>query len=421
MKIFFKIILLGLIISCSGKEDAKPEPKPPIPDKKEMTINLEISKTFIFADGNDVADFIVKRDGEKDVTDSVSFFVNSKKWNDKFIKTDEEGTYVVYAEYLGKKSNEAKIEAKKDVTKNLAIFTSRNKFMADGGDIVSFYVKDTISKTIIHDDKLVFYINGEKSEEYLLQTDKKGVYKITAKLSDKDIDSSASVEAVEEYGINQRVLIEYYTATWCGYCPRLMWQIKKSIKEYGAEFILPIAIHGNDEFAVKPDAGTLNTYFGVKGFPTGNINRVKDGRWHENPSTFKKYIGKDAKVGIAIKSELKDEKITATAYVKIMSEIPNAHVIAVLTQNKLEAKQNGYEGKYDHSYTYCSSSSKDILGVSQELKVNAINKIDFTLKYKYFQNKKDNLYITFMVLDENKQVVNLNRVELGDIVGYNWE
>ena len=79
-------------------------------ENEEKPIVLSASKTNIVANGTDRVDFVVMQDGN-DVTNESAFFVNDNKINNSSFSTLNPGSYVVYAEKNGVKSNEITIVA----------------------------------------------------------------------------------------------------------------------------------------------------------------------------------------------------------------------------------------------------------------------------------------------------------------------
>ncbi len=67
-------------------------------------------------------------------------------------------------------------------------------------------------------------------------------------------------------------LMEEYTGTWCGWCPRGWFALEKMNKLYGDEFI-GIAYHNGDPMAVVPESDYPII---VNGFPSASIDRGEE-------------------------------------------------------------------------------------------------------------------------------------------------
>lgn len=70
----------------------------------------------------------------------------------------------------------------------------------------------------------------------------------------------------------QRVIVEEFTGTWCGWCPGGIQNVEDMISLYGADKIIPIMVHNNDPMATAYEQ-KLAQFFGVGGYPNGMVNR----------------------------------------------------------------------------------------------------------------------------------------------------
>ena len=94
-----------------------------------------------------------------------------------------------------------------------------------------------------------------------------------------------------------KVLVEDYTGTWCGYCPRLWWKLEDAVAQNAN--IIPAAIH--DDTPMKYEyADSMESTFGVSGFPTGKYNRINT--WDESQTQLNDAQGELVGLGLAINS-----------------------------------------------------------------------------------------------------------------------
>lgn len=71
----------------------------------------------------------------------------------------------------------------------------------------------------------------------------------------------------------QKLVLEYFSGAWCGYCPDGRVYAEKLITKYGADKFYPVTVHYGD-YLQNNDGAALNTELAVTGYPTGGINRV---------------------------------------------------------------------------------------------------------------------------------------------------
>lgn len=110
------------------------------------------------------------------------------------------------------------------------------------------------SAGIVYKTVSILKVNG-KDNEWKVDTERRGAV-IT-------LDSS----------MGRSTVMEEFTGTWCGWCPRGAVGIKALSEDFGNEFI-GIAIHRNDPMEIPEYAPLLEK---VTGFPSCNLNRSVSG------------------------------------------------------------------------------------------------------------------------------------------------
>ena len=82
-----------------------------------------------------------------------------------------------------------------------------------------------------------------------------------------------SVTAVDrQESVPRNVVMEEFTGTWCGWCPRGMRAVELLSEIYGDRFI-PIGVHYNDVFESADFKYILDNY-ASGGFPGCTLNRL---------------------------------------------------------------------------------------------------------------------------------------------------
>lgn len=94
---------------------------------------------------------------------------------------------------------------------------------------------------------------------------------------DADIaESNGSITAVDpKLSVARKTVMEEFTGTWCGWCPRGARSIELMLKKHPESFI-PIAIHSGDQFESEDFKDIIQNYAG-NGFPSCAINRLATG------------------------------------------------------------------------------------------------------------------------------------------------
>src|SRR5579883_3105551 len=68
----------------------------------------------------------------------------------------------------------------------------------------------------------------------------------------------------------RKVLLEEFTGSWCGWCPRGIWAIQQLETKYPNNFI-PVAFHNSDPMDIPTGQDTLEA--SVSGYPDGWLDR----------------------------------------------------------------------------------------------------------------------------------------------------
>lgn len=158
----------------------------------------------------------------------------------------------------------------------------------------------------------------------------------------------------------RKVVMEEFTGTWCGWCPRGMAAINKLQRDFPEDFIA-IAVHGNDTYETTSYYPILNT---VAGFPSALINRIveTDPYYGLNEENYGikdlvesvKTLPTEAQIGVSSKLSEDQKEIQITSYSKFNVSMPDAssYVIAyVLLEDKLMGMQTNYYSKSMSSQT----------------------------------------------------------------------
>jgi thiol-disulfide isomerase/thioredoxin len=151
--------------------------------------------------------------------------------------------------------------------------------------------------------------------------------------------NEAEIEVIEDSGLKfeKNVLIEQYTGTWCGWCPRAINQI--NLLEINDKKIVHSALHLSDVFAYSLN-NSLFKSFGFAGVPTVHADRSLV--WEGDESSIY-YLHSPSRIGLSIEVTGDASNITAAVKVKFGYEYPEGLELSVyLTHDSLVAGQANY-------------------------------------------------------------------------------
>jgi len=155
----------------------------------------------------------------------------------------------------------------------------------------------------------------------------------------------------------QNVLIEDYTGTWCGYCPRVSYGIEQV--KLATDRAVTVAIHrgnadpnGNNHDPYNFSAGDLEDMINLSGYPTAMLNRTTEWAYPEpsNVSQVVSLTASDADVGLAISPTLDGNTMNIDVDVKFgLLSTPNAKLVVYVLEDDLFYDQENYTSYYGGS------------------------------------------------------------------------
>lgn len=134
--------------------------------------------------------------------------------------------------------------------------------------------------TVYEHDKAIPYL-GSGSFETKISTENAAarlplsvkLLQVNGEVPTDNIVAEGSITTVDpEKQVERTVVMEEFTGTWCGWCPRGQVAIDLLSEEYGKKFI-PIAVHSGDNMQAA-DFNDVLAYFAGTGFPYCNLNRA---------------------------------------------------------------------------------------------------------------------------------------------------
>jgi hypothetical protein len=144
----------------------------------------------------------------------------------------------------------------------------------------------------------------------------------------------------------KNVLIEDFTGTWCGYCPRVAYGIEKVLEQNITA--VPVAIHrGNDPYNFA-EGSILESQINLTGYPTAMINRTLEWAYPEPNNTIqvKNQTGPNADLGIAMNSTVANGTINLDVKVKFDANMTGLKLVVYALENNLIYNQTNYTSYY---------------------------------------------------------------------------
>ncbi len=334
---FIAFLSLILITSCS--KDEKPLEQIQQANFTSLILTSSANGNILLA--SDVATFTVMGDDGVDYTAQSTISVNGTpiSGNDY---TFGEGTYNVQATYFNISSNTLNYEVISNAGRVVTV--ERNKSLRN--QPLSFKLFDTNNTD--YTSEATFYVNGNAITGNTFTSPDAGIFEVYATYDLAGNTESTSTKNFEYYIPKRKIVLEDYTGTWCGYCPRVSGSIE--VVHGQTDQIAVVAIHKTGGSLPDPmdfvDLEILENEFNVSGYPAARINRTT--RWldPQNPQVVMDLIGQDSQVSMAVNSSVAGNNLSVQ--VKIVSENGIAagdKLVVYLTEsNIIYAQTNYYNG-----------------------------------------------------------------------------
>ncbi len=140
------------------------------------------------------------------------------------------------------------------------------------------------------------------------------------------------------------VLVEEYSGTWCGNCPRLLYGVDLLHQQTQKAFVVGIHLFGGDPF-ITSQGNDLAAMRGVSGVPTGSINRTKSwtGPQYENVPQVVNEIKASANTGLALSSTLVSGSLNISVKIAYKQAVSgNTKLTVYLVEDNLKHTQRNY-------------------------------------------------------------------------------
>ncbi|AXG73491.1 hypothetical protein DVK85_04285 [Flavobacterium arcticum] len=220
---------------------------------------------------------------------------------------------------------------------------------------IVFTVKDNDGNDLTEDATI--YIDGNTLEGNTFTSSTVGQFTVTAKYFGAESEElPIRFHDGSEVNFNKRVLIEDYTGTWCGYCPRVAFGIEQVKTQ--SDNVVAVAIHraslNPNDPSYDPytfDSTELENFINIPGYPKGLINRLTQWNYPE-PNNLNQVIaltqGDNPKLGLAMKSSQDGNNLAIDVKVMFGKDFNNnMKMVVYILEDGLIHEQHNYTTYYD--------------------------------------------------------------------------
>lgn len=336
---YCSLVILALLafttLSCTdGGADNAPD--------QTSTAGLSLEANI---DGNEVAtgtevNFTVTGDNDQNLTSESTLYLNDEQIDNNYVFL-ETGDYTVTAKYEDVTSNPLNLT----VTTKYVVKASKNE--AYLGDEVTLTALNNENSSDVTSDA-TFFVDNNAIDGNTFAANEIGDYTIYAEIDAPEGVQTTSQSSVSFQLAKKKILVEDYTGTWCGYCPRLAAAISTAVEQ--SDRVIPVAMHNDDEFTVQPYQNELEDFASVSGFPSGRINRLKD--WDETTEQLIEEASGAANYFIGMNSSLSGGNLNVELNVLFGNASADEKLVVMVVENGLIAAQKNYYNNDPNSEWY---------------------------------------------------------------------
>lgn len=334
---FLFLLAALVIVSCSRKED------PIGVGNTQLSITLESdvgSEGFAAIAVNSTVVFTVKGSDGGDYTNESQLKINGEDIPGATYLFEDLGEFSVRAEYEGVVSNVVTIQVLEPTQRILKIDVPK----ALRNQTVTFELIDDQGDNTAAD--ATFFVNGAAIEGTTYSSATPGAFEVYASYEANDETYTTEAQTFEVFIPKRKVVVEDYTGTWCGYCPR----VAVAINELRAitDQVSVISIHKESATMSDPlhfdRVGELQDMFDIpNSFPKAQINRTEMWGNSFDINQVIPYLGTDSDVAIAVKSELNGANLSVDVDVVYEGGSTSGDKLVVyLLENGVVSPQTNY-------------------------------------------------------------------------------
>ena len=296
--------------------------------------------------------------------------------------------------------------------------------LSPGLNVESSYLKDQLISFNMIDSEgnnitssTSFIVDNQLINGNTISYDELGNHEVYA---DYTIDSQ--IYSTDLIGFNivepiNKVVVEDYTGTWCGYCPPVAHAIYELKEVY--DNIISVGIHNNDELTIDQESD-LRSELGISGFPSARLNRTISWLDPYQISDVNSLLTEENDVAISINSTLENIELGIDLRIVSNVELVNHKLVIYLVESNLIYDQSNYFNYVEDSYFYNlgnpieNYSHQDVLRKSiTNISGNVLDIIQPLNDYKFNFNVQinpdfvvENLAIVAIVVDSNNNAIN---------------
>ena len=219
-----------------------------------------------------------------------------------------------------------------------SISITSDKSTIQVGETVTFTVVDSEDVNIT--SQSVILIDGNSISGSTFVPLQAKTYEATSSyesLVSNKIDFTATLPS----SFSKKAVVEDFTGTWCGWCPRLSYAA--SLVEEQTDKVFVVGVHNRDQMANSFGSALEQEYI-ITGFPTAYIDRAN--KWQGNIEQALNAAEGTVNVGLAIESSLTGSVLDFKVYQGFLENMTDVKLVVYVLEDGILANQVNYTSYY---------------------------------------------------------------------------
>ena len=177
------------------------------------------------------------------------------------------------------------------------------------------------------------------------------------------VSNKIDITATLPSSFSKKAVVEDFTGTWCGWCPRVSYAA--SLVEEQTDKVFVVGVHNGDEMA-NSFGGAVENEFEIPGFPTAYVDRANT--WAgDQPSNLGQVLNAavgTVDVGLAIESSLTGSILDFKVYQGFLENMTGVKLVVFVLEDGILADQANYTSYYGGASTVTDFEHNGVLRYS---------------------------------------------------------
>ena len=357
--LFFSFIVF--LSSCSSTSDETSPTSPPSNNGPEYILLTSDKSMF---EVGETATFSVEDDEDDNITSQSTILVDGTAISGSAFTPSEAGNFEIKASYKSVTSNTIYVTANAPVPLSSVDLTLSSTSIFIGNTL-------TITATAVYTDNSTVDITTESEfyvDDVLISGNEYiGVQKGTIEVKAVFESTTSSLFQVQVLdpsilptSFSKKAVVEDFTGTWCGYCPRVSYAA--SLVEEQTDKVFVVGVHNGDQMA-NGFGNALENMYNITGFPTAYIDRANTWTYPEpnNVSQALNAAQGTVDVGLAIETSLTGSNLDITISQGFLQNMTNVKLLVFVLEDGIIANQSNYTSYYGGASTIINFEHNGVL------------------------------------------------------------